>query len=305
MGTWSVALYGSDAASDTRDHLRELLRTPLDERAILDALGASFPGLRNSEDEEYPDLWLAVADQFHRHAVAAPIAFETARSIIDSGLDLAVKRALGMSERDLARRKQLLSELRARWATAHPKPSARKVQSRPDAFIFEAGDFVAYPVRDTGRTINPYFASAEADPDWRHDRYGAMAVLARWHYLGTFATYVYARLSVQTPEKPPLDACLAASIDSQTTPLERQMGEKPQLCVFAGRLTPLQGRKMRFEAVGRGVIHDVRVREELAAFFADGFVPTICLANELSGFGIRQVSSIPISRYVTPLHAPL
>jgi hypothetical protein len=112
MGTWRVTLYGGDSASDVRDRVRELLRTPLEETALIRALAASFPGLNNKEDEEYPDLWLAVADQLHRYAVPAPRVFATARSIIDEGLDLAVKRTLGMTDRDLTKRAKVLDELR-------------------------------------------------------------------------------------------------------------------------------------------------------------------------------------------------
>ena len=62
----------------------------------------------------------------------------------------------------------MLNELRARWAMPHPKPIARRIQLRPDALIFDIGDCICYPVKDTGKTINPYFATPEADPDWRH-----------------------------------------------------------------------------------------------------------------------------------------
>jgi hypothetical protein len=156
MGTWSVSLYGSDTASDIRDQIRELLRTPLDVQAIVDALGASFPALNDKNDEEYSDLWLVVADQFHRHGVQAPGVFATAVSIIETGLDLKVKRALSMSERDLTKRAKVLTELRDRWATPHPKPIKRKIQVQADAFIFDVGDCVCYrsptPIRIGGTT---------------------------------------------------------------------------------------------------------------------------------------------------------
>jgi hypothetical protein len=300
MGTWSVALYGSDAASDIRDQVRELLRTPLDVNAIVETLTASFPGLQNKDDEEHSDLWLVLADQFHRHAVPAREVLATAASIIDGGLDLQMKRTLGMTEQDLIKRGKVLKELRSKWATPHPKPVARKIQAKPDALIFEIGDCVCYPVKNTGKTINPYFPRPEADPDWRQDGYGAMTVLTRGHYLGTFAWYGFARLALFTPDKPGLDACATAMVDSQTTTLAQRMGEKPELCIYASRLTPAWGRKMRFEVLGRFVPDDPVIREDLAAFFGPGFVPGICLAGELSGFGLREPSTIPLSRYVTP-----
>jgi hypothetical protein len=124
-----------------------------------------------------------------------------------------------------------------------------------------------------------------------------MAVLARGHYLGTFAWYAVARLSLFDPQKPTLDTCAAARVEAQTTTLNQRMGDKPQLCIYASRLTPLFGRKMQFEVIGRLVPNAATIRHDLAAFFAPGFVPGTCLANELTGFGIREASSIPLSRY--------
>jgi hypothetical protein len=181
MGTWSVALYGNDSAADIRGDVKELLRAPLDEAEIIAALTESYPSLGDSSDEEYCDLWLAVADQFHAYGVSAPAVFATATTIIDTGLDLDTKRTLGMDERDLAKRGKLLKALREKWARPHPKPFRRKVQSRPDAFVFEVGDCVAYPVSTSGSTINPYFAKAEDDPRWKPAGFGAMAVLTRGH----------------------------------------------------------------------------------------------------------------------------
>jgi hypothetical protein len=47
MGTWSVTLYGNDAAADIRGDVKELLRAPLDETAIVaSSAGASARGVR-------------------------------------------------------------------------------------------------------------------------------------------------------------------------------------------------------------------------------------------------------------------
>ena len=56
---------------------------------------------------------------------------------------------------------------------------------------------------------------------------------------------------------------------------------------------------MRFEVIGRLVPDDKAIREDLAAFSKPDFVPGVCLSNELSGFGKREASSMPISRYLT------
>lgn len=299
MGTWSVTLYGSDAGNDLRADMRELFRTPMDEAAIVAALSKTHPGLKSEKDEDYPDLWLVLADQFYTRGEPAPSVFRTARSIIESGLDLDVKRRLGMDARDLKKRAKVLDDLRAKWAKPHPKPVKRKVQTAPDAFVFEVGDCAIFPVKETGKTINPYFAKPESDPDWRHDGFGAMGVLARGHYLGIFAWYGFARLNLFDPKKPTLDACATAMVEAQTTILDQRMGEKPQVCVFMSRLTPAFARKMRFEVVGRHVPNDKAIREDLAAFFKPGVQPGVCLAGELSGFGMREKSKIPLSRYLT------
>lgn len=299
MGTWSVTLYGSDAANDIRDSVRELFKAPFDGEGIVDALTKKYPNLADKRDEEYPDMWLVLADQFHAHGLKAPRVFSTANAIIDTGLDLKAKRAQSMTERDLAKRAKVLAELRAKWAKPHPKPVKRKVQEKPDAFVFEPGDCVIYPVKDTGKTINPYFAKPEGDPDWRHDGYGAMGVLARGHYLGVFAWYAVARLNLFAKTKPTLDACAAAMIESQTTTLGEKLGEKPELCIFAGRLTPAWARKMRFETVGRLLVNDKVLAKDLAHLADPKFVPSVCLGDDLSAGGTRAPSTVPLARYLS------
>lgn len=300
MGTWSVTLYGNDAAADIRGDVKELLRAPLDETAIIAALIQSYPALENKADEEYCDLWLAVADQLHAYGVAAPAVFAAASTIIDAGLDLDTKRSLGMGERDLARRAALLSGLRARWAKPHPKPVKRKVQSKPDAFVFEVGDCVAYPVSKTRATINPYFAKAEDDPQWSHDGCGAMAVLACGHRHGIFAWYAVARLSLRSTGRPSAEVCAAAMIEAESSLVDEQMGEKPRLAVFGGRLTPLFARKMRCDVVGSLEPNDAAIRDDFGVFFTPAFVPGACLASELSGcIGTRKPSSVPLERYLS------
>jgi hypothetical protein len=225
----------------------------------------------------------------------------TAVDIIDTRRDLAGKRALGMGERDLARRARLLDDLRRKWAQPHPRPLTRRVQSRPDAFVFDVGDCVAYPVASDGGAINPYFARAEADPRWKPAGVGALAVLARGHRHRVFAWYGVARLSLEGAEKPALAQCAAAMIEAESSPLADRLGEKPRLCVYGSRLTPLHARKMRFDVIGRLPLDDRAIREDFAGFFAPTFVPGTCLANELAGYtgGTRTPSGIPLARYVT------
>lgn len=277
MGTWSPALYGSDVANDIRENIKELLRTPLDEDGVVEKLADLYPNLKNKVDEEYPDMWLVLADQFHAHGLKAARVFAAANSIIDTGLDLETKRACAMVERDLRKRAKVLADLRAKWAKPNPKPVKRNVQEKPDALVFDTGDCFTYPATDS---------------------YGAGVVLARGHYLGTFSWYAVARLSLQAREKPTLAECAAAMIDSESSVLDKHLGEKPTLCIHASRLTPDQRRKLRIETIGRLVPNTKAIRADLAAFFKP-FTPGLNLANDLSGFGVRAPSAVPIARYAT------
>jgi hypothetical protein len=301
VGTWSVSLYGNDAAADVRGDLADLLRAPLDGNEIVAALRESYSSLDDEGDGDYCDLWLAIADQFHRYGLAAPEVMDIAERIISTGLDLDAKRALGMDPRSLGKREKLLRELRATWATPHASPRPRRVQAKPDAFVFEPGDCVAYPVSTSRRSINPYFAKAEDDPAWKPDGYGAMAVLTRGHRYRVFAWYAVARLSVWSRETPSLALCAGAMIESESSLLDERLGEKPRLAVGAGRLPPLFARKMRFETVGHLQPILDALRTDFGVFFDRPFVPSPSLANELSGIpGTRGPSTIPLSRYMVP-----
>lgn len=298
MGTWGVGLYGNDTSSDVRGDVRELFRTPLEIDAIVGELTKKYAGFKNKDDEDHTDLWLALADQLHTFGVSNPKVFATARAIVDSGLDLKIKRALGMEERDLAKRERLLKDLSATWAKPHPKPVKRKIQSKPDAFIFEVGDCATFPMMEADAAINPYFA--KLDPKWTPDAYGATAVLARGRHLGVFAWYAVTRLDLRTAKRPTFDRCAAAMVEVELSLVEEHMGEKPRLAIFASRLTPLHGKRMHFEIAGRLAPNEKTIREDLAAVFAPGFVPGTCLSSDFTpAIGKRMASKIPLSRYLT------
>jgi hypothetical protein len=298
MGTWSTALYGNDTSSDMRGDVREFFRTPLAPDEILAELAKKYPALDDEESEDYADLWLALADQLHAYGIANPKVFATARAIVDKGIDLEMKRALGMDERDLAKRARLLDDLRAKWAKPNPKPFKRKIQSKPDAFLFEVGDCVTFPMNEADAALNPYFT--KLDPNWKPDAYGAMAVLARGRHLGVFAWYAVARLNLRTARRPTFDRCAAAMIEAELSLVEEHMGEKPRLAIFASRLTPLHAKRMLFEVAGRLTPKDKAIREDLADIFKPGFVPGTCLSsNFLPAIGSRSASTIPLSRYLS------
>lgn len=170
MGTWSVTLYGNDTSSDMRGDVREFFATPLAPDAVLAELTKKYPALDDAESEDYPDLWLALADQLHAHGIANAKVFATARAIVDKGIDLKMKRTLGMNQRDLAKRERLLQELRTKWAKPHSKPLKRKIQSKPDAFVFEVGDCITFPMTEADAAINPYFTKHDPGMETRRLR---------------------------------------------------------------------------------------------------------------------------------------
>ncbi len=96
--------------------------------------------------------------------------------IIVEGTDLAMKRALDMSERDLRQRGRMLDELAAKWQTPNPKPRPRRVLAKPEAFLLEVGDCLRYPA-SRGSVRNPYVgprqeASYYALYTWDPDGWG-------------------------------------------------------------------------------------------------------------------------------------
>lgn len=297
MGTWSAALYGNDTSCDIRGDVREFLSTPLSADAILSELQKKYPDLDDSKSEDYADLWLALADQLHTHGIANPKVFATARAIVDNGIDLKIKRTLGMDERDLAKRERLLQDLRAKWAKPNPKPQKRKVQSKPDAFVLDVGDCVTFPMTEADAAINPYFT--KHDPAWEPDAYGAFAVLARGLHLDLYAWYAVARLSLRTSKRPTFDRCAIAMIEAELSLVAEHMGEKPRIAIFAGRLKPLHVKRMAFEVAGRLTPNDKAIRDDLAGFFKPGFTPGISLSNDFTpAIGSRSASKVPLSRYL-------
>jgi hypothetical protein len=291
MGTWSTALYGNDASSDIRGDLKELFTTPLPIDAILAKLRAKY-ALDDENNEDYADLWLALADQLHTHGIVAPKVFATARAIIDKGIDLKVKRALEMDERDLAKRASLLKELRAKWAKPHPKPQKRKIQSKADAFVFEIGDCVTFPMTEGDSMV----LAGKYDKGWEPDAYGAFAVLARGLHMDLYAWYAVARLHLRTAKRPRLERCAAAMIESELGYGAELMGEQPRIAIFDGRLKPAHAKRLGLEVAGRLKPIDKAIRDDLHHVFKPDFMP----GPSLEGCFLREIGSYTASK--TPIY---
>lgn len=213
MGCWSVKLYGNDDSSDLRDTFKDLKRIPEDAAALVARIAALNPEMRDPDDEAYCDLWLALMDQLHLHGLDDPETAARARSIIESGADIAMKRALEMSEKDLVKRQAELDMLLATWSKPHSKPRARNVLKAPEAHPFVVGQVIAYPT-SRGRPGNPYHPTLESEHGWRHDGWGAFVVLAQGHVSEWFAWMAIARLNLHGPDLPVFAACKNAAIEN-------------------------------------------------------------------------------------------
>ena len=183
MGAWGAGLYSNDFALDLRNTAAAIARLPFDPDRLLEILIAQSgqaPG--DGDDEDHATFWLVVADQFWRRGLIAPAARERALKIIDDDRDLSMNAALGMSEALLRKRRQMLQELKAKLS-APPSAKRGPTIKKPQPFIFEVGDLIAFPACG-GNAINPYFTPpalrsvADSRP-WVQDGWSALVMIDR------------------------------------------------------------------------------------------------------------------------------
>jgi hypothetical protein len=308
MGSWAVTLYGSDTARDLRDDLKRIVRAPLDGEEIRAWALDKYPSLGSPAAPEHTDLCLVLADQYWTYGIKHAEVFRTASEIIAGGDDLAVKRELGLGEADLARRARVLSQLAAKWARPNPRPTVRRVRAKPEPFVLEVGDCLAYPTSD-GRPRNPYVtAKREAEYygayPWRQDGWGAAIVLSRSHHHIVFARYVVAWLALPTDERPTLEAVVKASMRrfDAISFVRSEDGYRdrasPQPYVFTVTTSRSHLARMRVEVIGRVKIDGRRVA---AAFDPDRFPIVRYGCTELANHaGTRKHAAAngPISHYL-------
>src|SRR5262249_621299 len=134
-----------------------------------------------------------------------------ALAIIESGSDIAVNRALGMSSSDLTRRQKVLDELRDRLLHPPAQDRPRPVLKKPQAFLMDIGDVVAYPTW-CGYCINPYAPSKESDPPWEgQGGWSAFVVIDRGRAFDFLVWYTPLVMCDAMPEKPTVEALRAMS----------------------------------------------------------------------------------------------
>ena|SRR5690348_6497033 len=212
MGTTGVGLYANDMAMDLRSTVSAVARLPFDGDRLLEILVETEASVANNpNDEDYSTFWLVAADQFAKRGIDCARARETALRIIDSGEDLTMLARRGMKEKDLAKRKTILSELRERLVIPIDRENRRDTLKKPQPFLMEVGDVFVYPT-SSGKAINSYFKSKDKIPGWKQDGWAAAIIIARGRAFDFLAWYRPLTIRRAMAEKPALEQLKAENL---------------------------------------------------------------------------------------------
>jgi hypothetical protein len=271
VGTWGVGLYSNDLVLDLRDDFAQVVRAPWDAEQLYAWAESTYPALDDPADDEHSDMLLVIAHLFWRYGIEHDPANAAAREIIASGADLAAKRRLGMTERDLRRRRAVLIGLDSQLSSANPKPYRRRVRRRPESLILELGDCIVYPTAG-GALRNPYVtpgreAAFFARHRWEPDGWGAAVVLERAYEFDVFARYLVALVADSLADRPTPVAIAGMSILHTGTPPGKTgpSTERPRRCLHWISLSLSHLHRMHIEVVGRLQLDTELVQQELAA----------------------------------------
>jgi hypothetical protein len=287
MGVWGAGLYSSDFAMDLRSSIGAVARLPFDGDRLVEILSDTEPTAAGDPvDEQHTTFWLVVADQFAKRAISCDRARDQALTIIDAGSDLAMHAALGMSPADLAKRRKMLQDVRARLASPPTRSRPRSVLKQPQAFLMDVGDALVYPTCG-GRSVNPYFASKEQDRDitatgWKQDGWSAFVVVDRGRAFDFLSWYRPLTIATSTVQKPTL------------TELR---GEVLWRLERAGTCSPAHFKRMELEKIGALTIDNDKWRRRFPVMPPGTFeaIDDVSLANALS-----VGPSIPAVRWGSP-----
>jgi hypothetical protein len=186
MGTWSAAIFADDVACDVRDQYLALIAEGLDGAEASHRLESEW-GDVDSDPDEGPVFWIALAAVQWEYGRLEPHVAKRALAIIDGGVDL--QRWEGGSS--AARRRSVLQTLRRKLMSPQPKPKRPRVRklAPPRSISVEAPDGRAgasvWDVGDTGDTDHP-MAQVIVDMESRGTRGGGgvFTVLCRWDRVG-------------------------------------------------------------------------------------------------------------------------
>jgi hypothetical protein len=209
MGVWGTGLYDNDTASDLRDMVRALARLPFTPEEIVEKLRAEFaPADSNPGHFDHATFWIALADQLAKCGIEYEPARAKALRLIDEESHLRAFRAGGASEADLRAHARALAKVRERLVTGQSGQKQRRILKKPQTYVFELGDVVAYPT-SRGRAINPYvgpkeWATFAALEKWEPDGWQAIVVVERGREFGIIAWYRCLRAVRSFQHKPTL-----------------------------------------------------------------------------------------------------
>lgn len=199
MGSWGPGLYANDTARDLKPFIAAMCRLPLTGAELVTELARRCSPADDLGHEDHTTFWLVLADQLHSRGVDAGGVYERAVQVIDEGSDLAVRRRLGSSERDLSVRAKKLAVLREKLTSALG-PDKRKMLRRPQPLLMKVGDVLAYPVDNNQNSFNPYQSLNTAFEVQGHS---ALVVHGSGHVLGYLAVYQAVQLRQGLSAAPP------------------------------------------------------------------------------------------------------
>jgi hypothetical protein len=206
MGAWGIGLYQSDFALDLKETVKGVTRLPFETDKLLELICSEDPEAANdAKDEDHTIFWLVVADQFAKRGIDCEPARDRALAIIADGADLATMAALGMGEKDLAKRRSMLEKLQARLTVPIEPTKSRKVLKAPQKLLFELGEVLIYPVCK-GEPINPYAVGKDWEwvKAWQQDGWGALLVAERGRVFDFLAWYSPLVICEPLPAEPRL-----------------------------------------------------------------------------------------------------
>lgn len=207
MGTWGTGLYSDDYAMDLRSTVAAVAKLPFDGDRLVEILCEAEADVANDpEDEGYNIFWLVVADQFQKRQIASDRVRETALSIIDSGRDINLNAELEMTEKNLAKRKKALADLRKHIAKPIKAAKPRKMIRKPQPLVMQPGDVYAFPTCK-GAVINPYASEALLKHwGWKQDGWRAVAIVETGRVFDFIPWYRPLVIVGVLKEKPSIDA---------------------------------------------------------------------------------------------------
>jgi hypothetical protein len=234
MGSWGTGLYQNDTAVDVRMVFADLSGRPIDTDTLVAKVFETFGCGKDPTREEDVDIWLALADQLHLYALEHPATMDRARRVITHGEDLAMKRDLDMSPRDLERREQVLAEVLERWAAPHPKPKKRKAPPAAEPFLLEVGDVWAFPTMQNA--ARPFHAKDADLSRFVPDGWGVFVVADRFHAFDHRACYLFLLALPANGDRPTLEDVRSAPLQECTYRLEGYDQEWVYPMIFEARL---------------------------------------------------------------------